>query len=81
MGGVKWIANSKEESKGEDMGKKINVGDIVYLLLSDKYVKRTVIGKQKKGNRFYYLLNGYSIWYPRERLALTEKEAVTEYAD
>lgn len=63
------------------MAKKINVGDTVYLLLPDKYVKRTVIGKQKNRKRFYYLLDGYSIWYPRERLALIEKEAMTEYAD
>lgn len=63
------------------MAKKINVGDTVCLILPDKYAKHTVKEKQKNGNKFYYMLDGYSIWYPRERLALTEKEAVKAFAD
>lgn len=57
------------------MGKKINVGDTVYLLSTDGYTKHVVEEKEKDGNRFYCGLSGCARWYPRERIASNKEEA------
>lgn len=57
------------------MAKKINIGDTVYLLNIDGYTEHTVEEKEKDGNKYYYGLSDCPVWYPRERIAMTQKEA------
>lgn len=57
------------------MNKKIEIGDTVYLLKYDNYIKSIVDAKVKDGNKYYYKISGDSSWYTRDRLATSEKEA------
>lgn len=57
------------------MEKKINVGDVVYLLSNDGYTEHIVEEKERDGNKFYYGLSGCARWYLRERIVTTIEEA------
>lgn len=47
----------------------------------DGYSEHIVEEKEREGNRFFYGLSDCASWYPRERLALTEKEAMKAFTD